>query len=425
MGQELPSLKETDNSCLMSPMAGDGNGVITAVPAYGQAQTDALPELTTKELVRYDRHLLLPQVGVDGQRKLKAASVLLIGAGGLGSPLALYLAAAGVGRIGIVDFDVVDESNMQRQILHGTKDTGCPKLQSARDRLHDINPYIHIDTFETMLRADNALEICKDYGIIIDGTDNFQTRYLVNDACVLLGKPNVYGSIFRFEGQASVFHPGAGGPCYRCLYPEPPPPGLVPSCAEGGVLGILPGIVGVIQAAEAVKLILNEGESLVGRLLLFDALKMQFRELKLRRSRQCPAEGPCTLVHGLIDYDQFCGVLPHPVQEEVAEWEITPTQLKAKLDHGEQITIIDVREPHEWQIANLAGYGARLLPLGQLPHRLNDISPMDNIVVHCKVGGRSAQAYEVLKNAGYTRIKNLQGGILAWADQVDPSMQKY
>ncbi|HSX83621.1 MAG TPA: molybdopterin-synthase adenylyltransferase MoeB [Candidatus Saccharimonadia bacterium] len=391
----------------------------------GSTQAGALPDLTTEELVRYDRHLLLPQVGVEGQRKLKAASVLLIGAGGLGSPLALYLAAAGVGRIGIVDFDVVDESNLQRQILHGTKDVGRPKLDSATDRLHDLNPFIRIDTYETMLRADNALEICKDYDIIIDGTDNFQTRYLVNDVCVLLGKPNVYGSIFRFEGQASVFHPGAGGPCYRCLYPEPPPPGLVPSCAEGGVLGILPGIVGVIQAAEAVKLILNEGKSLAGRLLLFDALEMKFRELRLRRNRDCPADGACTLVKGLIDYDQFCGVAPAPTLAEVAAWEITPAQLKDKLDRGEEMTIIDVREPHEWQIANLASYGARLIPLGQFPQRLNDINPADDIVVHCKVGGRSAQAYEVLQQAGYTRIKNLKGGILAWADQVDRSMQKY
>ncbi len=425
MGQEHTALSETDQSRIMPSTIGDSNGVSAGLPAQARAQTDALPELTTAELVRYDRHLLLPQVGVEGQRKLKAASVLLIGAGGLGSPLALYLAAAGVGRIGIVDFDVVDESNLQRQILHGTKDIGRPKLQSAKDRLHDLNPYIHIDTYETMLRADNALEICQNYDMIIDGIDNFQTRYLVNDVCVLLGKPNVYGSIFRFEGQASVFHPGAGGPCYRCLYPEPPPPGLVPSCAEGGVLGILPGIVGVIQAAEAVKLILHEGNALVGRLLLFDALAMTFRELRLRRNRDCPADGACTLVHGLIDYDQFCGVAPAQASEVPADWEITPAQLKDKLDHRENITIIDVREPHEWQIANLASYGARLIPLGEFPHRLNEISPADDIVVHCKVGGRSAQAYEVLQQAGYTKIKNLKGGILAWADQVDRSMQKY
>jgi adenylyltransferase/sulfurtransferase len=425
MGQENMILSETEQCRVMPSTRGSSHDVDAGMHAHTRVQTEALPDLTTDELVRYDRHLLLPQVGVEGQRKLKAASVLLIGAGGLGSPLALYLAAAGVGRIGIVDFDVVDASNLQRQILHGTKDIGRPKLQSARERLHDVNPYIRIDTYETMLRADNALEICKDYDIIIDGTDNFQTRYLVNDVCVLLGKPNVYGSIFRFEGQASVFHSGAGGPCYRCLYPEPPPPGLVPSCAEGGVLGILPGIVGVIQAAEAVKLILNEGDSLVGRLLLFDALKMQFRELRLRRSRQCPADGQCTLVQGLIDYDQFCGVAPAPAADVVAAWEITPGQLKDTLARGERITIIDVREPHEWQIANLARYGARLIPLGQLPQRLHDINPADDIVVHCKVGGRSAQAYEILQHAGYTRIKNLKGGILAWADQVDRSMQKY
>lgn len=383
-----------------------------------------LPELTRAELVRYDRHLILPQVGVEGQRKLKAASVLLIGAGGLGSPLALYLAAAGIGRIGIVDFDVVDESNLQRQVLHGTKDIGRPKLDSARDRLRDLNPYIEVETHETLLRADNALEICQHYDIIIDGTDNFQTRYLVNDVCVLLGKPNVYGSIFRFEGQASVFHPGAGGPCYRCLYPEPPPPGMVPSCAEGGVLGLLPGIIGVIQATEAVKIILGEGQTLAGRLLLFDALEMKFRELKLRRSPACPADGSCTLVKELIDYDQFCGITPHAV-EAVAEWEITPLQLKHKLDHGETVTIIDVREPHEWQIGNLAPYGARLIPLGQFPQRLQEINPAEDIVVHCKVGGRSAQAYDVLKAAGYTKIKNLKGGILAWVDDVDPRMAKY
>jgi sulfur-carrier protein adenylyltransferase/sulfurtransferase len=303
--------------------------------------------------------------------------------------MALYLAAAGVGRIGIVDFDVVDESNLQRQVLHGTKDIGRPKLESARDRLRDLNPYIQVETHEVLLRSDNALEICQNYDIIIDGTDNFQTRYLVNDVCVLLGKPNVYGSIFRFEGQASVFDPGAGGPCYRCLFPEPPPPGMVPSCAEGGVLGLLPGIVGVIQATEAVKLILNEGETLTGRLLLFDALQMKFRELRLRRSPACPADGKCTLVTELIDYDQFCGVTPPHEVTAVAEWEITPLQLKHKLDHGEAITIIDVREPHEWQIGNLAPYGARLIPLGQIPQRLHDINPADDIVLHCKVGGRS------------------------------------
>jgi adenylyltransferase/sulfurtransferase len=327
MGQETTVQHEIQDRHAMPAIPGEQHGASRAL----HTPMDPLPELTTAELVRYDRHLILPQVGVEGQRKLKAASVLLIGAGGLGSPLALYLAAAGVGRIGIVDFDVVDESNLQRQVLHGTKDVGRPKLQSAVDRLHDLNPYIRIDTYETMLRADNALEICQDYDIIIDGTDNFQTRYLANDVCVLLGKPNVYGSIFRFEGQASVFHPGAGGPCYRCLYPEPPPPGLVPSCAEGGVLGILPGIVGVIQAAEAVKLILNEGETLVGRLLLFDALKMQFRELKLRRSRDCPAAGHCPLVTGLIDYDQFCGGVPEPALAEVAVWEITPIHIKLRL----------------------------------------------------------------------------------------------
>lgn len=414
-------VSETQAQQAMPATIPQGNGAAS----HPHPQTNALPELTREELIRYDRHLILPQVGVEGQRKLKAASVLLIGAGGLGSPLALYLAAAGVGRIGIVDFDVVDESNLQRQVLHGTKDIGRPKLESAQDRLRDLNPYIQIETHETLLRADNALEICQNYDIIIDGTDNFQTRYLVNDVCVLLGKPNVYGSIFRFEGQASVFHPGAGGPCYRCLYPEPPPPGLVPSCAEGGVLGLLPGIIGVIQATEAVKIILNEGETLAGRLLLFDALQMKFRELKLRRSPDCPADGSCTLVKELIDYDQFCGIAPPQAAESVADWEITPLQLKHKLDQGEPITIVDVREPHEWQISNLAAYGARLIPLGQLPQRLHEIDPAEEIVVQCKVGGRSAQAYDVLKEAGYTKIKNLKGGILAWVDDVDSRMQKY
>lgn len=421
MAQETTLLSETQGHEIMLSSASDSHGAAL----YNRSPVETLPELTREELVRYDRHLILPQVGVEGQRKLKAASVLLIGAGGLGSPLALYLAAAGVGRIGIVDFDVVDESNLQRQVLHGTKDIGRSKLESARDRLHDLNPYIHIETYETRLRADNALEICQHYDIIIDGTDNFQTRYLVNDVCVLLGKPNVYGSIFRFEGQASVFHPGAGGPCYRCLFPEPPPPGMVPSCAEGGVLGLLPGIVGVIQATEAVKLILNEGDTLLGRLLLFDALKMKFRELKVRRSPQCPVDGSCTLVTGLIDYDQFCGVPPPQAVETVADWEITPLQLKHKLDQGESITLIDVREPHEWQIGNLAAYGARLMPLGQFPQRLGELNPADDIVVYCKVGGRSAQAYDVLKQAGYAKIKNLKGGILAWADHVDRTMQKY
>jgi adenylyltransferase/sulfurtransferase len=389
-------------------------------------QHATFPDLSKEEIARYSRHLILPEVGMDGQRKLKAASILLIGAGGLGSPLGLYLAAAGVGRLGLVDFDVVDHSNLQRQIIHGTRDVGRPKLHSARDRLADVNPHVQVDTYETALRSDNALDLFADYDIIIDGTDNFQTRYLANDASVMLGKPNVYGSIFRFEGQASVFYPKAGGPCYRCLYPEPPPPGLVPSCAEGGVLGILPGIVGLIQAAEAVKLILGAGESLIGRLLLFDALKMQFRQLRLRRNPDCPLCGDNPTIHALIDYEQFCGVLPQSEQHaEPADWEITVTELKAKLDRGERMTLIYVRDPHEWQICNLAAHGATLMPLGQLASRMQELDSAEEIVVHCKMGGRSAEAYTLLKQAGFTKIKNLQGGILAWADQVDHTMPKY
>ncbi len=417
-------VKENDEISIVPSIAG-GSG--SATPEEARAQIGALPELNKDELARYDRHLILPEVGLEGQRKLKAASILLIGAGGLGSPLGLYLAAAGIGRIGLVDFDVVDHSNLQRQVLHGTKDVGRPKLQSARDRLSDINPHVQIDGYELALKSDNALNILKDYDIIIDGTDNFQTRYLANDASVLLGKPNVYGSIFRFEGQASVFYPKAGGPCYRCLYPEPPPPGLVPSCAEGGVLGILPGVIGVIQATEAIKLIIGEGEPLVGRLLLFDALKMKFRELKLRRNPECPLCGENPTIKQLIDYDQFCGIPPQPVvaATEVSDWEITPAQLKERLDRGEQVTIIDVREPHEWQIANLEQYGSKLIPLGQFANRTNELNPDEDIVVHCKMGGRSAKAYEVLKKAGFPKIKNLKGGILAWVDQVDRTMQKY
>ncbi len=420
--KEETEIKEGDEISIIPSIAGGAGG---ATVEEAKAQSEALPELNKDELARYDRHLTLPEVGLEGQRKLKAASILLIGAGGLGSPLGLYLAAAGVGRLGLVDFDVVDHSNLQRQILHGTKDVGRKKLDSAKDRLADINPHTQVDTYELALRSENALGIVKEYDIIIDGTDNFQTRYLANDASVLLGKPNVYGSIFRFEGQASVFYPKAGGPCYRCLYPEPPPPGLVPSCAEGGVLGILPGVIGVIQATEAIKLIIGEGELLVGRLLLFDALKMKFRELKLRRNPECPLCGDHPTIKHLIDYDQFCGVTPPPAATEVSDWEITPLQLRQRLDNGERVTIIDVREPHEWQIANLETYGSRLIPLGQFADRIGELDQNDDIVVHCKMGGRSAKAYEVLKKAGFTRIKNLKGGILAWADQIDRTMAKY
>jgi sulfur-carrier protein adenylyltransferase/sulfurtransferase len=392
----------------------------------GSWQSAALPQLSKEEIARYSRHLIMPEVGMDGQRKLKAASVLLIGAGGLGSPLGLYLAAAGIGRLGLVDFDVVDYSNLQRQVLHGTKDVGRPKLQSARDRLSDVNPFVHVETYETALRSDNALEIFRDYDVIVDGTDNFQTRYLANDASVLLGKPNVYGSIFRFEGQASVFFPQAGGPCYRCLYPDPPPPGLVPSCAEGGVLGILPGIIGLIQAAETVKLILGEGDSLVGRLLLFNALKMRFRELKLRRDPACPLCGEKQTIRELIDYDQFCGITAPPeATAEPADWEITVGDLKEKLDRREPLTIIDVRDPHEWQICNLEMHGSKLIPLGEFAARMHELDSEDEIVVHCKMGGRSAEAYHILKQAGFKKIKNLKGGILAWADEVDHTLPTY
>jgi adenylyltransferase/sulfurtransferase len=378
--------------------------------------------LTKEEIQRYSRHLIMPEVGMDGQLKLKQAKVLCIGTGGLGAPLGLYLAAAGVGRIGLVDFDTVDSTNLQRQILFSTSDVGRPKIAAAADRLRGLNPDIQIDTFETRLTSDNALHLFKDYDIIVDGTDNFPTRYLVNDACILLGKQNVYGSIFRFEGQITVF--GApGGPCYRCLYPEPPPPGLVPSCAEGGVLGVLPGIVGSIQAAETLKLIIGKGESLVGRLLLFDALAMRFRELKLRKNPECPVCGTNPTVTKLIDYVQFCGIrgeeAPAP-QTNVPE--ITPQELKKRLDRGDDLYILDVREPHEYQICNLGGH---LIPLGDLSRRVNELDSSREIVAHCRSGKRSAEAIEFLRGAGFRKIWNLKGGILAWSDEVDPSVPKY
>ena len=378
--------------------------------------------LTKEEIQRYSRHLIMPEVGMDGQLKLKQAKVLCIGTGGLGAPLGLYLAAAGVGRIGLVDFDTVDSTNLQRQILFSTSDVGRPKIAAAADRLRGLNPDIQIDTFETRLTSDNALHLFKDYDIIVDGTDNFPTRYLVNDACILLGKQNVYGSIFRFEGQITVF--GApGGPCYRCLYPEPPPPGLVPSCAEGGVLGVLPGIVGSIQAAETLKLIIGKGESLVGRLLLFDALAMRFRELKLRKNPECPVCGDHPTVTKLIDYVQFCGIrgeeAPAP-QTNVPE--ITPQELKKRLDRGDDLYILDVREPHEYQICNLGGH---LIPLGDLSRRVNELDSSREIVAHCRSGKRSAEAIEFLRAAGFRKIWNLKGGILAWSDEVDPTVPKY
>lgn len=381
--------------------------------------------LSPQEVARYSRHLIMPEVAVAGQKRLKASSILLIGAGGLGSPLGLYLAAAGIGRIGLVDFDVVDFSNLQRQVLHGTPDVGRSKLQSAKDRLQAINPEVQIDLYETRLTSGNALEIFKPYDIIIDGTDNFPTRYLVNDACVLLKKPNVYGSIFRFDGQASVFYP-PHGPCYRCLYPEPPPPGEVPSCAEGGVLGILPGLIGCIQATEAVKLILGNGEPLIGRLVLYDALRMSFREFKIRRNPRCPMCGDKPTITQLIDYEQFCGVrgqeAPAPTAKEDV-WETTVEDLKKRLDRKDDVFILDVRNPPEYAICQLAG--SKLIPLPELPQRFGELDKNREMIVHCKSGMRSAKAVQFLRQQGFTKIKNLKGGILAWADKIDPSMPKY
>jgi adenylyltransferase/sulfurtransferase len=397
-----------------------------------------LPKLSNDEISRYSRHLILPEVGMEGQQKLKTAKVLCVGTGGLGAPLALYLAAAGVGTLGLVDFDTVDASNLQRQIIHSTATVGKLKVDSAEIMLKGLNPYTNVVKHNTMLTSANALEIFKDYDIIADGTDNFQTRYLVNDACVLLGKPNAYGSIFRFEGQASVFAT-EDGPCYRCLYPEPPPPGLVPSCAEGGVLGILPGLVGVIQATEVIKLILGIGESLAGRLLLIDALTMNFRTLKLRKNPDCPVCGTHPTVTALIDYDQFCGiekpksvgplevarnkaVADAPVVDGIPQ--ISVQELKRRLDAKEDVFVLDVREPHEVKIVNL---GAPLIPLGELPRRVDELAAEKdrNIVVHCKSGGRSQKAALILKSAGFAHIENLAGGILAWADKIDPTLPKY
>jgi adenylyltransferase/sulfurtransferase len=383
-----------------------------------------LPELTTDDLARYSRHLILPEVGIVGQQKLKAAKVLCVGTGGLGSPLALYLAAAGIGTLGLVDFDVVDASNLQRQIIHSTKDIGRKKLDSAEEKLTALNPALKVIKHDTMLSSANALDILKDYDIVADGTDNFPTRYLVNDACVLLGKPNVYGSIFRFEGQASVFATKEG-PCYRCLYPEPPPPGLVPSCAEGGVLGILPGLVGVIQATEVIKLILGNGSPLIGRLLLVDALNMRFRELKLRKNRECPVCGDHPTVTELIDYQNFCGIVPETPQEANVKNgipQITVKELKRRIDAGEDVQLIDVREPYEYQIAQIGG---KLIPQNDVPQRLADIDRDREVVVHCKSGGRSQRIAEFLKQSGYPRVVNVAGGILAWSDEIDPKVPKY
>jgi adenylyltransferase/sulfurtransferase len=406
---------------------GDSLSIVPSVAGGAPtASAPAAPDLSQEEIRRYSRHLIMPEVGMDGQRRLKASSVLCIGAGGLGSPAAMYLAAAGVGRIGIVDFDVVDFSNLQRQLLHGTPDVGRSKLASAADRLRALNPHVEVDTYETALSSENALDLFKPYDVILDGTDNFPTRYLVNDACVISGKPNAYGSIFRFEGQASVFAT-TNGPCYRCLYPEPPPPGLVPSCAEGGVLGVLPGIIGVIQATESIKLMLGIGEPLIGRFLIYDALKMRFRELKLRRDPACPVCGDHPTVTRLIDYEQFCGIRPEPAAPAASAganaWETTAVELKRRLDAGEQVFVLDVREPNEFQINRIPG--STLIPLGELPRRYQEIERNQEIVALCKMGGRSAKAVDFLRSVGFTRIKNLRGGILDWVDKVDPTQPKY
>jgi adenylyltransferase/sulfurtransferase len=429
--EETPAT-EADELTIIPSIAG---GSPTAVE---EKTTIELPKLTNDEIARYSRHLILPEVGMEGQQKLKAARVLCVGTGGLGSPLALYLAAAGIGTLGLIDFDTVDDSNLQRQIIHSTATVGMLKVDSAEIMLKGLNPRLNVVKFNTMLTSANALDIFKDFDIIADGTDNFQTRYLVNDACVLLNKPNAYGSIFRFEGQASVFAT-KDGPCYRCLYPEPPPPGLVPSCAEGGVLGILPGLVGVIQATEVIKLILGIGEPLIGRLLLVDTLGMNFRTLKLRKSPDCPVCGPNPTVTELIDYDQFCGIAPpsgtgpleiaqnkavedKPMVDGIPQ--ITVKALKQKLDAKEDIFVLDVREPHEYPIANL---GAPLIPVGSLAQRLDELAAHkdDEIVVHCRSGARSQKAALILKQAGFTNVTNLTGGILAWAEKIDPTMAKY
>lgn len=383
-----------------------------------------LPELSHAEILRYSRHLLIPEVGLEGQRRLKAASALIIGTGGLGSPVALYLAAAGVGHIGLVDYDVVDSSNLQRQVIHGTAGLGELKVESARRRMLDLNPGIQVDAYNEPLTSQNALDIAREYDVLVDGTDNFPTRYLTNDACVLLGKPNVYGSIFRFDGQVSVFD-ARRGPCYRCLFPEPPPPGLVPSCAEGGVLGVLPGTIGTLQATEALKLLLNIGEPLIGRLLLYDALDLSFTTVKLKKNPRCKACGPEPEITGLIDYEQFCGVPGRGHAEGSAgeEWDIDARSLQARLAQGSPLRLLDVREPHELEISSLPG--AELIPLGELAARLSELDSAQEMVVFCKSGTRSARALQILRSAGFRKVKNLQGGINAWAREVDPRLPVY
>ena len=414
LSREETPLKDSDVVSIVPSIAGGATGTAGKEIAFSH-----------DEIQRYSRHLIMPEVGMEGQAKLKHAKVLLIGAGGLGAPMGLYLAAAGVGRIGLVDFDVVDSSNLQRQVIYSTVDVGRHKLEVAKERLAGINPHIQIDTHETRLSSENALELFRDYDIVADGTDNFPTRYLVNDACVLLGKPNVYGSIFRFEGQVSVFY-AQEGPCYRCLYPEPPPPGLVPSCAEGGVLGVLPGIVGTMQALEVIKLILGEGNSLIGRLLLFDALKMNFRELNLQKNPDCLLCGENATIKELIDYEQFCGIPreePETASAGVGVPTISVEELKALRDKKEDVFILDVRETQEWNIAHLDD--AKLIPLGELPQAVNQLNSADEIVVHCRSGARSAKAVQFLMGMGFRKVRNLEGGILAWAERIDPSLPRY
>jgi len=422
-GLDTP-LKEGDELTIIPSVAG-GTTEVPMQEQIGSLIDDARLQaitLSQEEVLRYSRHLIMPEVTMEGQKRLKAARVLLVGAGGLGSPIAMYLAAAGVGTIGLVDFDQVDYTNLQRQIIHFTPDVGRPKLQSAAEKIQAINPFVHVIPFETRLTSENALDIMRDFDVIVDGTDNFPTRYLVNDACVLLGKPNVYGSIFRFEGQASVFW-APHGPCYRCLYPEPPPPGLVPSCAEGGVLGILPGLIGLVQATETIKLILGKGEPLIGRLLLLDALQMRWRELKLRKDPHCPLCGENPTIRELIDYAEFCGVRgeERPTTDELPS--ITPTELKARLERGERIVILDVREPFELEISRLPE--AIHIPMGQVPERVHELNPADEIVVMCRSGGRSAQITRLLRAMGFARVKNLTGGINAYAQEVDPTLPVY
>lgn len=412
------ALSDGDTVMLVPSIAG-GSGAGTE---EGTARdNDGLPELTKDEITRYSRHLILPEVGVEGQRILKKSRVLLIGTGGLGAPLALYLAAAGVGTLGIVDFDFVDETNLQRQIIHGTRDIGRPKIASAKDRIKSINPKVNVVAFEQRLSSQNALDIIKDFDVVVDGTDNFPTRYLVNDACVLLGKPNVYGSVFRFEGQASVFYAEEGA-CYRCLYPEPPPAGLVPTCSEGGILGVLPGIVGCIQANETIKLLLGKGETLVNRLLLFDAWKMKFRELKLNKDENCPICGSNPTIKTLIDYEEFCGLKKTEDEEPIEE--ITAVELKKRFDNNEEVQILDIREPHELAIGKLPG--TKAIPFGQIVRRKAELDPARDTIVICKVGQRSQMAIRVLRESGYTgKLMNLKDGMNAWAQEIDPRMAQY